>query len=74
MNPQSRRARNECCKRVYVEGNDAAKNRENEWVPLQGRKKMAVKELNAASRHSACDARQAGKVMKDTTRPRQPDR
>ena len=70
MNPQSRRARNECCERVYVERNNAAKNREHEWVPLQCRKKMAVKELDAASRHSARDARQVGKVVKHAARPR----
>lgn len=74
MNPQSRRARNECCKRVYIERNNAAKNREHEWVPLQCGKKMAVQELNAASRHSARDAWQVGKVVKDAVRPRQPER
>jgi len=74
MNPQSWRARNDRCKRVYVESNDAAKDREHEWVPLQCGKKMAVKELDAASRHSACDAWQVGKVVKHAARPRQPDR
>ena len=74
MDPQSRRARYDCCKRVYVEPNDAAKNREHEWVPLQCRKKMTVKELDAASRHSACDARQVGKGVKHAVRPRQPER
>ena len=54
--------------------NDTAKNREHEWVPLQCRKKMTVKELDAASRHSACDARQVGKGVKHAVRPRQPER
>ena len=74
MDPQSRRARYDCCKRVYVERNHAAKNREHEWVPLQCGKKMAVKKLNGASRHSARDARQIGKVVKHAVRPRQPER
>ena len=74
MDPQPRRPRDDCCKRVYVERNDAAKNREHEWVPLQRRKKMAVEKLNAASRHSARDARQVGKVVKHAARPRQPER
>ena len=74
MDPQSRRVRYNCCKRVYVETNNAAKNREHEWVPLQCRKKMAVKELDAASRHAACDAWQAGKLVKHAVRPRQPER
>ena len=74
MDSQSGCTRDDCCKRVYVERNDAAKNREHEWVPLQRRKKMAVKKLNAASRHSARDARQVGKVVKHAARPRQPER
>ena len=59
-----------CYKRVYVEPNDTAKNREHEWVPLPCRKKMAVKELDTASRHSARDAWQVGKVVKHAARPR----
>ena len=74
MEPQSRRARRDRCKRVYVERDDSTKNREHEWIPLQCRKKMTVKELDAASRHSARDARQVGEVVKHAMRPRQPDR
>ncbi len=74
MDSQSGRTRYDCCKRVYVEPNDTTKNREHEWVPLQRRKKMAVKKLNAASRHSARDARQVGKGVKSAPRPRQTDR
>ena len=74
MNPQSWRAPKECYKRVYVERNNAAKNDEYEWVPLQCGKKMAVKELDAASRHSACDARQIGKVVKKAAGPRKSNR
>ena len=74
MDPQSRRPRDDCCKCVYVERNDTAKNRKHEWVPLQRREKMAVKKLNAAPRHSARDARQVGKIVKHTVRPRQPER
>lgn len=59
MDPQSRRMRNECCERVYIERNETAKNREDEWVPLQCREKMTVKELDAAPRHATRDARQA---------------
>ena len=70
MDPQSRRARNDCYKRVYVEPNDAAKKREHEWVPLQRREKMAVKKLHAASRHSARDARQVGQFVEHAVRPR----
>jgi hypothetical protein len=70
MDPQSRRVRYDCCKRVYVERNHAAKNREHEWVPLECGDKMSVKKLNAASRHSASDARQIGKVVKRTMGPR----
>jgi len=33
MDPQSRRARYDCRKRVYIERDDAAKNCEDEWVP-----------------------------------------
>jgi len=60
MDSQSRCARNDRCKRVYVEPNDAAKNREHEWVPLQCRKKVTLKELDPASRHSTSNARQVG--------------
>ena len=74
MDPQSRRARDDRSKRVYVEPDDAAKNHEHEWVPSQCGKEMAVKELDAASRHSARDARQLGKVVKHAVRPRQPER
>jgi len=74
MDPQSWSARYDCCKRVYVEPNNTAKNREHEWVPMQCRKKVAVKELDTASRHSACDARQVGKGVKHAVRPRQPER
>ena len=74
MDPQSWSARYNCWKRVYVEPNDTAKNSEHEWVPLQCRKKVAVKELDTASRHSACDAWQVGKVVKHAPRPRQPER
>ena len=74
MEPQSWRARNDCCKRVCVEPNDTAKSREHEWVPLQCREKMAVKELDSASRHSARDARQVGKGVKHAVRPWQPER
>jgi len=74
MDTQSRRARDDCCKRVCVETNNGAKNREHEWVPLQRRKKMAVKKLNAAPRHSARDARQVGKGVKHAVWPRQPKR
>ena len=74
MDPQSRRTRYDRCKRVYVERNDTAKNREDEWVPLQRCKKVAVKELDAASRHSARDARQVSKGVKHAVRPRQPER
>ena len=73
MNPQSRGAPNERCKRVYVERDDAAKNREHEWIPLQCREKMTVKELDAATGHSARDAWQVGEVVKHAPRPRQPD-
>ena len=74
MDPQPRRTRYDCCQRVYVEPNDTAKNREHEWVPLPCRKKVAVKELDTASRHSAGDARQVGKGVKHAVRPRQPER
>ncbi len=74
MDPQSRRTRYDCCKRVHVEPYDTAKNREHEGVPLPCRKKMAVKKLDTASRHSACDARQVGKGVKHAPRPRQPER
>ena len=74
MDAQARRTRYDCCKRVHVEPNDTAKNREYEWVPLQCGEKMAVKELDAASRHSARDARQIGKIVKHTVRPRQTER
>jgi hypothetical protein len=74
MDPQARRARYDCCKRVYVEANDAAKNCEHEWVPLQCGEKVTVKELDAAPRHSARDARQTSKLMKQTVRPREPER
>ena len=74
MDPQSWRARYDCCKRVYVETNDTAKHREHEWVPLPCRKKVAVKELETASRHSAGDARQVGKGVKHAVRPRQSER
>ncbi len=70
MDPQSPRARYDCCKRVYIERNHAAKKREHEWVPLQRREKMAVKELNGASRHSARDARQVGQFVEHAVRPR----
>ena len=69
MDPQSRRARYDCCKRVYVERNHAAKNREHEWVPVERRKKMALKKLNGASRHPARDARQVGKIVKHAVGP-----
>ena len=69
MDPQSRRARYDCCKRVCVERNHAAKNREHEWVPLQRHEKMAVKKLHAASRHSARDARQVGQFVEHAVRP-----
>ena len=71
MDPQSRRTRNEYCKRVHIERNETAENREYHWIPLQCRKKMAVKELDAASRHSACEAGQLGKIMKHAPRPGQ---
>ena len=74
MDPQSGRTRYDCCKRVYVERKDTAKNREHEWVPLQCGEKMSVEKLDPASRHSACDARQVGKVVKHAVRPRQPER
>ena len=61
-------------KRVYVETNDTAKHREHEWIPLPCRKKVAVKELDTASRHSACDAWQTGEVVKCAARPREPER
>ena len=73
MDPQSRRARYDRCKRVNVERYHAAKNREHEWVPLQCREKMTVKELDAATGHSARDAWQVGEVVKHAPRPRQPD-
>jgi len=74
MDPQSRRARDDRSKRVYVEPDDTTKKREHERVPSQRGKEMAVKELDAASRHSARDARQVGNVVKHATRPRQPER
>lgn len=74
MDSQSWRTRYHRCKRVYVETNDAAKNCEHEWVPLKCGKKMAVQELNAASRHSARDARQVGNGVKHAVGPRQPER
>ena len=70
MDPQSRPARYYCCQRVYVECNDAAKDHEHEWVPVERRKKMALKKLNGASRHPARDARQVGKIVKHAVRPR----
>jgi hypothetical protein len=69
MDPQSWRARYDCCKRVYVERNHAAKKDENEWVPLERRKKMAVKKLNGASRHSARHTGQIGKIVKHAVGP-----
>jgi hypothetical protein len=37
---------------------------------LERSKKMAVKKLNGASRHSACHARQIGKIVKHAVGPR----
>ena len=74
MDPQPRRARYDRCKRIHVEGDHAAKNREHEWVPLQRGEKVTVKEVNSAPRHSTRDARQTGKLMKQTVRPRKPER
>src|SRR5262249_43011944 len=73
MDPHARRACDDCCKRVYVERKDTTKDREHEWVPLQCRKKVTVKELNSAPGHSAGDARQTSKLMKQTVRPREPE-
>ena len=70
MDPQSRRARYECCQRVYVECDHTAKDHEDEWIPLERRKKMALKKLNGASRHPARDARQVGKIVKHAVGPR----
>jgi hypothetical protein len=74
MHPQSGRTRYECYKRVNVESKDAAKNREYEWIPSQCREKMAVKKLDAASRHSAGDAWKVGEGVKHAVRPRQSER
>ena len=74
MDPQARSARYDRRKRIHVEGDHAAKNREHEWVPLQCGEKVTVKELNSAPRHSARDAWQPGKLMKQTVRPREPKR
>ena len=73
MNPESGSARDECCERINVKGNQPAKTGKYEWVPFEGREKMTVKELDAASRHSAGDAREHGEIMKDAPRPRQPN-
>ena len=73
MDPHPRRACYHRWKRVQVERDDSTKNRKHEWVPLQRGKEIAVKELDATSRHPARDAWKPGKVMKDASRPWQPD-
>src|SRR5262245_63236513 len=72
MDPHARRACDDCCKRVYVERKDTTKDREHEWVPLQCRKKVTVKELNSAPGHSARDARQTSNLIKKQVRQRKP--
>ena len=74
MDPQSRRARKDGCERVEVEYSEPTKNREHQWIPLQCCEEMAVEELDAATRHSACDAGQTGKIVKHATWPWQPKR
>jgi len=70
MDPQPRHARYDCCQRVYVECNHAAKDHEHKWIPEERRKKMALKKLNGASRHPAGDARQVGKIVEHAVGPR----
>ncbi len=71
MDPQTRRVRYEHRKRVNIKRNYRTKRGEDERIPFQCREKMAVKELDAASRHSTRNARQAGEVVKSAARPRQ---
>ena len=73
MDPQPRGPRYECCKRVYVKTDHAAKDEGHERIPLECREKMALKKLNSASRHSARDARQVSKIVEHAVRPRQPE-
>src|SRR5262249_623080 len=73
MNPQTWRTRDEGRKRVRVEGNYPAKHCEDQRVPSKCGKKVAMKELYTASRHSARHTRQASDVVKNTMRPRQPE-
>lgn len=73
MDPKSRRAGHDRRKGICVETNHAAENCKHEWVPLQCREKMAVEKLDAASRHPARDARQAGEVVKYAMWPGQPE-
>ena len=67
--PQTRSTRCERRKRVEIKRCQAAECCEHEWIPFQCGEKVAVKELNRASRHAARDTWQTGNLMKRASRP-----
>jgi len=72
MDPQTWRAHHKYRQCVNIEGDYAAKGCEDERIPPECGEKMALKELDPASRHPTRKAWQVGKVVKHATRPRQP--
>ena len=74
MDPQTRRAHHQCRQCVNIEGDYAAKRAEDERIPFECGEKMALKELDPASRHPTRKAWQSGEVVKRAARPRQADR
>ena len=74
MNPQTRRAHHQCRQRVNIEGDYAAKRDEDERIPFERSEKMALKELDPASRHPTGEAWQFREIVKRAARPRQAER
>jgi hypothetical protein len=72
--PQTRPARCERPERVEIKHCQAAECCEDEWIPFQRRRKVAVKKLNRAPGHAARDAWQTGDLMKSAAWPWQTER
>jgi hypothetical protein len=67
----SRSARHEDSTGVDIEDRQSPKHNEYERIPSHRCPKILVKERDRTTRHTARDAWQASKLMKQTVRPRQ---